>query len=56
MWEKASTSARLTSVVLDDPREHPRDPGDQMHEVPGVGVVVINHDHVGGHPANLLRP
>ncbi len=38
-------------IVLDDLRELAGDGGDEVHEVPGVGVVVIHDQHPGrGHP------
>ena len=33
-------------VVLDHPRQHAGHRGDQVHQVPRVGVVVVDHDHV----------
>jgi len=31
-------------VVLHHGRQGPRDAGEEVHEVPGVGVVVVDHD------------
>lgn len=34
----------LIHCLFDDARHHPSDLSDQMHQVPGVGVVVVDHD------------
>jgi hypothetical protein len=44
---RGSSAVEHTSgVVLDDVGEAAGDLGDEVDEVPGVGVVVVDHEHL----------
>ena len=54
--ECRSTSSGVDLVVLHDGRQHPGHRGDEVHEVPRVGVVVVDHHDVRDHEVKIGGP